>query len=656
MAINIPSRVINGDIISSIGVGSWPYDDGTGDPWWSGAGTPRDYRWSLTISIIPQTHSSHLTRNDYEYNGYDVRIGDWIASASTGATVQIVEVTSKTASSITVVVEDIARYNTFRAGGATGDGSIGVGQCVIFELNEEGEPMVDPIPAAGVSSVFFSNLLSRFHNINEQFDFNLTQVGHTFNKGDIVAVDPDTNSFVLSTNEFTTVIGQVTEVGPAPDQFYINPVQKITNNFPTLPGNVTDILYTDNAGGLTTDDSSGKMMYIKLRENTQTVAVGQIADGSTTAGNIMEINKTPVTISGAGDIAAAIFAINALTGTHEIVADSITSPTVVNTTLALFYGEPALYTVPSPATATINGVLVTFDIDVVGQSTYAMNLALEEDMAAAINRDMQNAGNNDVVATTGTNNLIITNNTGGAITITNGVNDQSGIGFAGSNSGSGIDLLTPASTGEFLRLTAPDARAIDILDNTGTPSIDYGIYSAENGVKAAGIYVEQGLRTGGTTVVADIPSRNALSPLVGDQAMVLDKGNGEWELYVYDGSSWIAVANQDSARTDADSAEFIVNFNGSTLNEIVTVSTSSRVTLITVEVITPFDGTPTLSVGISSDLDLLFTDDQVDLSEVGTYSSHTDYYFNTGIDTDILVAYQANGATQGQAKVVVSYM
>jgi hypothetical protein len=656
MAINIPSRVINGDIISSVGVEFWPYDDGTGDPWWAGGGTPRDYRWSLEISIIPQTHSSHLTRDDYEFNGYDVRLGDWIASSTTGTTVQIVEVTSKTASSITVIVEDVVRYNTFRAPGATGNGSIGVGQCIIFELNEEGEPMVDPIPPAGVSAVFFSNLMSRFQNINEQFDFNLTQVGHTFQKGDIISVDSDSGNFVLSDNTFTTVIGQVTDVGPTPDQFFINPVQKIVNDFDTLPGAITDILYTDNAGGLTTSPSSGKMMYIKLRENTQSTAVGQVIDGTTTPGNVIEINGSPITISGAGDIPAAISAINLNTGVTGITADSVTAPTQVDTSLPLFYGEPALYTVPTPATATINGVTVTFDIDTVGLSTYALNLALEEDMAAAINRDMLAAGNTDIVATTNTNNLIISNNSGGAITISNGAVDQSGVAFAGNNSGSGVELLTPAGSGSYLRLTAPDARPIDIFDVAGTPSVDYGIYSAENGAKAAAIYVEQGLRTGGTTVVADIPSRDALNPFIGDQVMVLDKGNGEWELYLYDGSVYIPVANQDSARTDANSVDLIVDFNDPALQEIVTVSSQSRITLITVEVITPFDGSPTLTVGISPDLDLLFTDDLHDLSTVGSYAYQTDYYFDTGVDTDILVNYIANGATQGQARIIVSYM
>ena len=157
-------------------------------------------------------------------------------------------------------------------------------------------------------------------------------------------------------------------------------------------------------------------------------------------------------------------------------------------------------------------------------------------------------------------------------------------------------------------------------------------------------------------MVADIPARDALSPFIGDQVMVLDKGNGEWELYLYDGSVYIPVANQDSARTDANSVELTIDHNSPALQEIVTVSTSSRITLITVEVITPFDGAPTLTVGISPDPDLLFTDDLHDLSTVGSYAFQTDYYFDSGIDTDILASFQANGATQGEAKIVISYM
>ena len=63
--------------------------------------------------------------------------------------------------------------------------------------------------------------------------------------------------------------------------------------------------------------------------------------------------------------------------------------------------------------------------------------------------------------------------------------------------------------------------------------------------------VEQGLKNATVTVVADISARNNLSPTVGDQAYVLNAGDGEWALYLYDGSAWSKVSDEDSANTDA---------------------------------------------------------------------------------------------------------
>ena len=55
-----------------------------------------------------------LTRKDFEYNGLDIQVGDWIAGATTGTCNRIVSISAKTAT-VTMIVEDWLRYNTFRS-------------------------------------------------------------------------------------------------------------------------------------------------------------------------------------------------------------------------------------------------------------------------------------------------------------------------------------------------------------------------------------------------------------------------------------------------------------------------------------------------------------------------------------------------------------
>ena len=45
----------------------------------------------------------------------DVSVGDWIAGSQDGKCLQIVSVTSKSTTSVTVIAEDVDRYNAFRS-------------------------------------------------------------------------------------------------------------------------------------------------------------------------------------------------------------------------------------------------------------------------------------------------------------------------------------------------------------------------------------------------------------------------------------------------------------------------------------------------------------------------------------------------------------
>ena len=69
----------------------------------------------ITFTVTEYAHGSHKTRESRKYNGMDVSVGDWIAGSQDGKCLQIVSVTSKSTTSVTVIAEDVDRYNAFRS-------------------------------------------------------------------------------------------------------------------------------------------------------------------------------------------------------------------------------------------------------------------------------------------------------------------------------------------------------------------------------------------------------------------------------------------------------------------------------------------------------------------------------------------------------------
>lgn len=674
--LNIPLKTIQAELTDILGVESMPWYDPSEFPVLPGnpypAPVPREYRWRVTLNISIQQQSSYLTRNPGVYNGQDINVGQWIANSSTGQAWQIITIESKTASQVVAIVQDIYRYNTFRDPFKLGNGSPSYGTYIVFNISDAGLPQIDPIPDSGVSSTFTQNLTSRFEYINLQYDYPLYQAGNTFVVNDVIAVDSLTNQFVLSDDNNRIVIGRVTSISDTiPGWFTINPVQKVVDNLDWLPGNVGDIIYssTTDPGGLSVIDTNGTQVYIKLRDNTSSVSISQLP-GPTSAGNVFQLNGVDVTVSGTGTAADVVSDVNLVSTQTGVVASLDLVPTEVQTNNALLsttYGEVVIG-VLTPAVATINGVSVTFNIPSTnpGYGDYSQ----APQIAQAIN----NASIPNIVADAPTMQVVrITNTAGGPITIVNVSPDQLGVDFAGPNSGSGLALNTPASTAYRITFTAVDARAINFLDVVGSVTSDFGINSVENGIKAVGLYIEEGLRTAKTTVVTNLTQLNALSPLIGDQAYVInsDDGNGnnvnEWSMWLYNGINWVATSTQDSSSTDAKSLELELTTNLAGVYQVGKISTGRRVTLITVEVITPYNAPATLNIGYNvnsvppglPNYTGLMTASVIDLTVSGTYTTTTDVLF--GVDTDegdvtVLAEFDPMGATIGQAQIIVSYV
>ena len=176
------------------------------------------------------------------------------------------------------------------------------------------------------------------------------------------------------------------------------------------------------------------------------------------------------------------------------------------------------------------------------------------------------------------------------------------------------------------------------------------------------MYIAEGLRTTSSVVVANLDGLNSLNPLVGDQAYVInsDDGNGnnvnEWSMWLYDGSAWVETSNQDSATTDAKSFEYtLLTSSPGTIN-IGQISTGRRVTLITVEVTTPFNMASTLDIGYQVNNPTnpapvpagLMAADLIDLTVAGTYTTSTDVLFGTDtLQGDVEITAERGGSQKG---------
>ena len=665
--LNVPAKVIPVSVSARVTDALWNYDDGLGDLWWSGGSQPKAYRWQLTMTVTTVNHGSHLTRTPKKFDGFDIVVGDYIAGATDGRALQIVSITSKSATTCVCLVEDRLRYNTFRS--SAGNGIFTVpGNAVIFQINENGHPMIDPLPVGIVSSDFYANVNSRFQYLNPQMNYMLDQVAHGFEQGDVVAIDHNTNVFELAdAANIERLVGTVTHAGPGPNKFLVRPANGIVDFVPGLPGNPGDFVYpkTDNSGDLTLTDT-GVAIFLKLTNAIPSVSRGTVTDGTASAADKLEINETDVLFTtnsgGTVSINNAVTDINATTSSHGVVASSTPAPNTITSDAATHGSAYGLVGGFPPFSASINGTTVNFSTTTAGQAAYSMAVAIAEDMADDIN----SVGIANVTATHVSGNLVITHSLGNAFTIVNGTSDTNGNDFAGTASIASLGTSYNAASGATLKLTRSDGGEIILTDKVGTPTVDFGIMSGHSGSYALGLNVEKGIRSGGgITVVANMAARNAMNPLTGDQAHVLDTGEGEWALYLYSGSAWTLIANEDSAATDANSLSHtfttpVGGFGNTSTIVLGRVSSNSRILSVLVECTTAIaghsGGTPSLIVGVQSDTDRFMADYENDIETIGSYVTNPDYHYAGATELEIKCAFAHYGATSGDLKVTVTYV
>jgi hypothetical protein len=175
--------------------------------------------------------------------------------------------------------------------------------------------------------------------------------------------------------------------------------------------------------------------------------------------------------------------------------------------------------------------------------------------------------------------------------------------------------------------------------------------SGQTGRYALGLNIEQGLRSSTTTVVPNLGAREALYALVGDQAHVLDDGNGEWALFLFNGTEWIKIGGERSVAVDARTIKQVIDLPGTTTT-IGTVSEDRRILNVSVTVLDDITNIGDFSIRVGNNV--VWSYSAHGGNEIGTYSVESSLI--TTERSDVVVDLATGQQLGGTVKVEVSYI
>ena len=280
MAI-LPNLLLTGSVFNQVEHAYWNDGDGTGDPFF---GFP--YRWVVSFTVSPQTHSSPFTLTPFEYNGLDIQVNDWIANENRGRAVVIIQILSQTATAVECIVEDYERFNTFNDVTISGAGSVSNGQCIIFRLGDDGLPILSGVPDFFLGFNSINDLEARFLSMNSDEFVLVRQENHNLSVGDLIYPDPVNLGEYLTTDaaNIGNALGIVVRINvPSTNYFSYRPLgQLVTNITPPLIGVPGTIFYADpnNAGKLTSTRplTNARPIYLRLDSPTKAILISRPAD------------------------------------------------------------------------------------------------------------------------------------------------------------------------------------------------------------------------------------------------------------------------------------------------------------------------------------------------------------------------------------------
>jgi hypothetical protein len=293
-----PIKLLNITIKNANSGDNWTSIDQT-DPYLNSV-----YQWTLELQLggNPTFNSDPNLSTPYQYDCSNIEVGDWICSNDNGLALRIVSIVGTPDTyTATIIAEDVDRFNTISDPTQSGfGGGPTAASGIIFQVTDDGDPILAGITPSQLDTTFATDLISRFAYRNSLKNY-IPKYQASFypSIGDFIFLDIDGKYKNISSANATQtnlqkIIGVVKDINiPDIGWFTFEPRGKYKPNInPPLPGSIAgSLIYIDStssiAGSLTTmaPASNPTPVYIRLDSSTEGIfLLGGMGIGSGSTG------------------------------------------------------------------------------------------------------------------------------------------------------------------------------------------------------------------------------------------------------------------------------------------------------------------------------------------------------------------------------------
>ena len=455
-----------------------------------------------------------------QYNGLDIKVGDWVADQGGSRIFNITSISTKSSTFISCSIEDTGMVIAKTRGDRVNSLSAGTG-VFVFELSDNDQPAFAINTLGNFNNTTAVNAIQTYFNVYEPFErFTFyPDITGSIEIGDLVTTTGSiggssvTPYRLIPANEEDTVIGVVSDIYGG-NNVNVRPYNKIITNF-SSPELLTDGIigstwYSSGSNGAyVTSSEFGNAKFFQLSlavgssvtgsvdgttldETTDNLKINgvdvipQDAGGSTLtlAQIVNEVNNstssTYVTASinqqGGGFASATTLGAAGSGGSAGTLGYSPDLAIVLQASLGPVGNYPSAtgeFSITSPNGTTFSVNPTTADVTLFG----GYPCASAAQIASDINTAATSAGA-DVTATSGTNTLTITGTGAGTLIITNTTNDPFGVATVGNGSGTGLPSGTFSAPAleEYLALERADGGDILLQGSWLTTSNGVGLF------------------------------------------------------------------------------------------------------------------------------------------------------------------------------------
>ena len=271
--------------------------------------TPKDvkndyvYTYNAELDVTAQLHSGTTGFVAKQYDGRDVKVGDYIATTSQGRILKISSITNTGPTRVVCVLLDEDQMNASVDPTQFGESSIDKDDGILFAI-KEGKPFIFPLPGVlpgGLTKDFATQIFSRFNYVSKARNINVEQQPHTFELGETVLLTD--SGWIAATTNPTGVVVKADD-----DSFGVRLFGDKTAV--SLPGDVGDVYYWDDIDRMLTKTptSVNAVKLFQKIDADEALLLGDVrgtgggggGGGGAFSGAFNDLTNVPSTLAGYG--------------------------------------------------------------------------------------------------------------------------------------------------------------------------------------------------------------------------------------------------------------------------------------------------------------------------------------------------------------------